>query len=187
MLLLTRGALCHAAADTWLSLHAPTVAVQVFAFYGVLGQMIAEPLKMTVWDFDLRSSDDQLGHVDVNLGEHTYCDEIRRDLVADLDTTGEVVIQIWWEPESEEGDDKEKLDRRNRRAARGGGDAESSNGWRALLRRAMCYLVPRKMQTLSGCCATVRDVALQERPGSSRAVDSPPPPCVLLSPRHTHL
>ena len=57
---------------------------EIFSFYGVLGRLVIEPLKMTFWDFDLASKDDLLGHVDIDLGDHTYCNELRRDLVAAL-------------------------------------------------------------------------------------------------------
>jgi Ca2+-dependent lipid-binding protein len=34
---------------------------EVFAFYGVLGRLVVEPLQMTFWDFDLLSKDDLIG------------------------------------------------------------------------------------------------------------------------------
>ena len=42
----------------------------------------------------LSPQDDLIGHVDINLGNYTYCNEMRRDMVADLDTQGEVVLQV---------------------------------------------------------------------------------------------
>ncbi|KOO33946.1 cyclic nucleotide-binding protein [Chrysochromulina tobinii] len=67
---------------------------EVFAFAGCLGQLVAEPLQLTMYDFDILSSDDKLGEVQIELADHTYCNEIRRDLTACLDTQGEVYIQV---------------------------------------------------------------------------------------------
>lgn len=127
---------------------------EVFAFYGVLGQLVVEPLKMTFWDFDLTSSDDLLGHVDIDLGDHTYCNEIRRDMVADLDTTGEVVMQVWWEPEGEDDDDEALRNKRMqaRRSGRGSPSMGEGKSWKYYVKYYGCYLVPRRMRTFSGAC-----------------------------------
>ena len=106
-----------------------------------------EPLKITFWDFDLGSRDDLLGHVDVDLGNHAYCNEIRRDCVVDLDTTGSAALQVWWEPE---GGGAEKRARRVSSVLTG---APTRRSWMAAFRRVVCLLVPRRLRTLRGCCA----------------------------------
>ena len=113
---------------------------------------------MTVWDFDLASKDDLLGHVDVELGDYTYCNEIRRDMYADLDTKGELVVQVWWEPETD-GDGHDAAAKKRQEQRRGGRQSrigvENKRTWRGLLRRAMCYFIPVKLQTFRGCCTTL--------------------------------
>ena len=90
---------------------------EVFAFAGCLGQLIAEPLQLTMYDFDILSRDDKLGEVQIELADHTYCNEIRRDLTACLDTQGEVHIQVWWEPETTGDTDGGRRPNRKRRGA----------------------------------------------------------------------
>ena len=90
---------------------------EVFAFAGCLGQLVAEPLQLTMYDFDILSSDDKLGEVQIELADHTYCNEIRRDLTACLDTQGEVYIQVWWEPETTGDTDGGRRPNRKRRGA----------------------------------------------------------------------
>ena len=124
---------------------------EVFAFSGVLGHLIRESLKLDMWDFDLWEKDDLLGHVDIDLlGDHTYCNEMRRDLTAQLDTQGQVMIQVWWEPEGSGADTGGGG--RLRRSATNGGNAKST--WRRLLGKYLCYLVPKQLQTFKGCCKT---------------------------------
>ena len=50
----------------------PDWADEIFVFAGVLGQLISEPLRIVMWDFDLTSRDDLLGSVEVELADHTY-------------------------------------------------------------------------------------------------------------------
>ena len=37
--------------------------------------------------------------MEIELADHTYCNEIRREITAFLDTQGEVVLAVCWEPE----------------------------------------------------------------------------------------
>ena len=126
---------------------------EVFAFSGVLGYLIREPLKLTMWDFDLTSKDDLLGRTEINLADHTYCNEIRHDVTAELDTEGEVMFQVWWEPETDGNGGADEAQyggggRRPRRAA-GGGPRMT---WRRYIARLLCRLVPPRLRTLKGCC-----------------------------------
>ena len=123
---------------------------EIFTFPGVLGQLVNEPLKASVWDFDLTTADELLGQVDIELADHTYCNGVRREITASLEPQGEVRIQVWWEPEGEEDRPKQGG---TRRSGRGPNKAPSS------MSRLKAFLlervIPEKFQTLHGCCGMV--------------------------------
>ena len=142
----------------------PVWVDEVFAFSGVLGQLIADPLKLSVWDFDLFRlggfKDDFLGRADVELADHTYCNEVRRDMTVVLDTQGEVNIQLWWEPEflDDQGPSNQKTRARTGRRSRGkvGGTGDST--WRnsyinQYVVRPLLWLIPEQFQSFRGCCS----------------------------------
>ena len=142
----------------------PVWVDEVFAFSGVLGQLIADPLKLSVWDFDLFRlggfKDDFLGRADVELADHTYCNEVRRDMTVVLDTQGEVNIQLWWEPEflDDQGPSNQKTRARTARRSRGkvGGTGDST--WRnsyinQYVVRPLLWLIPEQFQSFRGCCS----------------------------------
>ena len=122
---------------------------EVFAFQGVLGQLVEHPLKFTMWDFDLYTSDDQLGYVEIELADHTYCNEIRREITAYFDTQGEVVLAVWWEPEDLNEDGDRKGGRRSKF-----GKTSAKQPWYRLLWGHIYKLIPERFRTLKGCCAS---------------------------------
>ena len=120
---------------------------EIFTFPGVLGQVVNEPLKASLWDFDLTTADELLGQADIELADHTYCNGVRREITASLEPQGEMRIQVWWEPEGEE--DRPKLGGQ-RRSGRGPNKAPS------YISRLKAFflerVIPEKFQTLHGCC-----------------------------------
>ena len=86
------------------------------------------------------------GHADIELADYTYCNAIRRDIRAELDTQGEVFMQVWWEPEDDGSGDGQK-----RRARRGAGTGEVSS-WKQRLKSYLLWPVPERLQSFKGCC-----------------------------------
>ena len=123
---------------------------EVFAFQGVLGQLVDHPLKFTMWDFDLYSTDDQLGYVEIELADHTYCNEIRREITAYFDTQGEVVLAVWWEPEDLNEDGDRKVPGRRSKF----GKSQAKEPWYRQLLGYVYNLIPERFRTLKGCCAS---------------------------------
>ncbi|KOO25141.1 potassium voltage-gated channel subfamily h member 7 [Chrysochromulina tobinii] len=123
---------------------------EIFTFAGVLGQVVNEPLKVSVWDFDLSSVDDMLGEAEIELADHAYCNGIRREIISSLEPQGEVRIQVWWEPEGEE----DRLKQGGQR--RGGRGPNKAPSFMARLKAFLLErVIPEKFQTLRGCCGVI--------------------------------
>ena len=123
---------------------------EIFTFAGVLGQVVNEPLKVSVWDFDLTSVDDMLGEAEIELADHAYCNGIRREIISFLEPQGEVRLQVWWEPEGEEDRNKQGGPRRG-----GRGPNKAPSFMSRLKAFLLERVIPEKLQTLRGCCGLV--------------------------------
>ena len=77
---------------------------ETFTARGILGNLIATPLQLKVFDYDWGTSDDYLGQASIDInqypGGYTYHNGVRRELTAHLETQGTVHLQCWWEPAS---------------------------------------------------------------------------------------
>lgn len=75
---------------------------QVFQYRGVLGELLAKPLKVVCWDADQFSLDDHMGAAEVELGGQ-YMPQVERGFTAELDTQGSVALQVWWQSSDDSG------------------------------------------------------------------------------------
>jgi hypothetical protein len=74
---------------------------QIFQFHGTLGELLEEPLLVVVYDYDMITSDDEVGAARVDL-RGTYLPLVERPFHVELkkgdeeESTGSLLLQVWW-------------------------------------------------------------------------------------------